>query len=77
LSERQGKPDVWQNFYDRLRIIKDYHRKYTHLQPNMEKYNPSVIYEGVFNEQNQPKFSGEENNVFFFVLMIGPLCGYA
>jgi len=59
----QKAPDVWLNFYDRLKDIKDYHRKYipqgTMYQPRDDEYFINNVFEPPFEK---PQFTGEEAN---------------
>jgi splicing factor 3A subunit 3 len=59
----QKAPDVWLNFYDRLKDIKDYHKKYipagTPYQARSDDYFVDSVFEPPFEK---PKFTGEEAN---------------
>lgn len=60
-------PDVWANFYDRLKEIRQYHRKYN---PQITHTNTvDYIRENAFSAPNKfPEFSGQENNGKFLDL---------
>ena len=54
------KFDVWTNFYDRIREIKDYHKRYNPL--SIVQSGVASMRESIFSPPfREPDFSGEEN----------------
>jgi len=59
----QKAPDVWLNFYDRLKDIKDYHKKYIPAGTLYQGRDPEYYIETAFEPPfEKPKFTGEEAN---------------
>uniref|UniRef100_A0A7S3TS17 Matrin-type domain-containing protein n=1 Tax=Strombidinopsis acuminata TaxID=141414 RepID=A0A7S3TS17_9SPIT len=53
--------DVWTSFYDKVKEVKDYHRRFSVNQGMPEVQNPEWFYQRAFEaEQSDKLFSGEE-----------------
>ena len=64
-TEKSRQPDVWSNFYDRLRDIKEYHKKFTPTTSALSvgSNDPKVFYDNAFSAPyKEPYFSAEESN---------------
>lgn len=59
----QKAPDVWMNFYDKLKDIKDYHKKFIAPGTLFETRTEEYFVDRVFDPPHEkPQFTGEEAN---------------
>eukprot|EP00916_Digyalum_oweni_P016850 GHVL01027659.1.p1 GENE.GHVL01027659.1~~GHVL01027659.1.p1 ORF type:complete len:520 (+),score=103.95 GHVL01027659.1:200-1759(+) len=60
---KDGTEDVWANFYDRLRDIKEYHRRFleTNSDPPGDRSAETILDEIYQNGNGENLFTGEEN----------------
>merc|ERR1719401_1393186 len=58
-DKKQG--DVWTSFYDKVKEVKDYHRRFSMNQTNPELQNAEWFYQRAFEaDRSETLFSGEE-----------------
>jgi hypothetical protein len=54
-QDETAKPDLWRNFYGRLKEIKDYHKSYTPTQAMIDYKSPRLIAERCFYPPRQER----------------------
>jgi len=63
INPNNKNPDIWHNFYEKVKEIKEYHKKFNVANLNIETHGPEWFLETVFDPPfKRPFFTGEENN---------------